>query len=94
MNHLKNVSARRAEELRTYAKLRKQFLANHPQCQWPGCSAKAKDVHHVRGRSFLLNEQQWWKAVCRSHHHQIHDHPEQARAVGFLAPKGKWLSRD
>lgn len=43
---LKSVSKKRARDMRTYSKLRKEFLAAHPWCQWfiAESGHKASDV--------------------------------------------------
>jgi hypothetical protein len=89
------MSAKRRLQMEVYAWTRMLFLKAHPKCQFPGCSTKAKDIHHLRGRSNnLLLDQRHWKAVCRPHHDWIGAHPKEARALGMLCEKGLWNTPD
>lgn len=54
-------------------------------------SDKLNEVHHTHGRrGRLLNYQPWWMAVSKQGHRWIHQHPIEARALGFLCEAGKW----
>lgn len=81
---LKPISDKRKAEHKTYMALRAVFLAKSHECQV--CQkAKAKDVHHKKGRhsgNYLNTET--WLAVCRPCHRWIHDNPAKAREQGFL----------
>lgn len=47
--------------------------------------------HHIYGRrGKLLNWQPGWLAVSCIGHRWIHDHPDEARKRGWLAPVGQW----
>lgn len=84
---LRRVSRKRALELKIYAQIRKDFLFTHSTCQFPGCVRLASDVHHVRGRlGSRLLDQRSWKAVCRICHTWLHDHPKEARKMGWIKP--------
>ena len=86
------VSVRRGEQLRLYAKAKRELLDRFPTCE---CCArrKASDVHHIRGRAGrLLNERRWWMLVCRRCHDWIHGHVAEARERGWLCERGKWNS--
>lgn len=89
---MRAVSKKRKTENDIYREKRKTFLAKHPFCQVGRCGRKAAEVHHTHGRSHLLNDERYWKALCRGHHERTHYDPEWARSRGLLPPKGGWLS--
>lgn len=80
------VSKRRQVEMDEYSKKRLAFLALHNTCQakLPGCTAKASDVHHSKGRTGdnYLNINTW-VALCRTCHSYLETHPEEAKELGF-----------
>lgn len=79
-------SARRKVEARQYAKLRVAFLGERPKCEICGKRA-SQDVHHTRGRyngQYLAVTS--WMAVCRYCHDYLHQHPKQAREMGWIIP--------
>ena len=58
-------------------------------CEWPSCPELATDLHHLLMRSqggehTLTN----LRALCRSHHRNIHDHPAQSYESGWLIRGG------
>jgi len=54
-------------------------------------SAKLNEVHHTRGRAgALLTDTRYFLAVSKQGHRWIHEHPDRARALGFLCAKGQW----
>ena len=80
---LKPVSKKRRGELSVYSKLRRGFLAIIPNCQI--CGSKASDIHHRNGRfKERLNDQDYWLAVCRPCHDNIHHNPAWAMEKGYL----------
>jgi len=82
---IKPVSAKRNSEGAEYTRLRKEFLAAHPVCQFPGCTCREKlEIHHKarRGRFFLRTDT--WMAVCRWCHTQIEQNPTWAKEHGYL----------
>lgn len=83
-SRLNSVSKRRSAELREYSKLRKDFLLAHPKCTvYPNLNSS--DIHHMRGRwGARLNETEYWMAVSRSAHREIHDNPAWAKEQGYL----------
>lgn len=75
-------SARRSREEREYARLRAEFLEEHPYCEW--CGLYASEVHHRAGRSGRrLNDTARWAALCRSCHERTTVQPEWAMQVGL-----------
>lgn len=88
------MSKKRELEMAPYLKERDQFLSIHTVCQC--ChTKKATDLHHRRGRSgSLLMDSRHWMAACRACHNWIGDHPEEARAKGWIAAKGLWNTPD
>ena len=80
---MRNVSTKQAGKLRVYAKLRTEFLTEHPFCG-TGCGNRSVDIHHTEGRGANLNRTETWLAVCRNCHRWIHAYPNTARRQGFL----------
>jgi hypothetical protein len=83
------VSAKRAKKDAEYSKLRERYLTDNPLCMVKvnGCGHGATDVHHTyaganRDAFYLI--QSTWKAVCRNCHDWVHNHPEEARTMGWL----------
>lgn len=79
---------KRAKQEREYSKLRKLFLESYPGCQlqFQGCTARATEVHHSKGRiGKLLTDIRWFKAACHNCHMKGHDKlsAKQARKNGF-----------
>ena len=66
-------------------------LPENRTCRWPGCTRKATDLHHSRGRiGALLLDERFWKPLCRRHHDTVQLAPELARQYGLLCERGKW----
>jgi hypothetical protein len=93
---IRPISHARAGRLKEYARLKRAWAADKKNqvCHFPGCTSRAeKNPHHLYGRvGWLLNAVEHWRAVCLTHHRFIHDHPDQAREKGMLAPRGQWLN--
>lgn len=85
---LRQMSAKRAKENAEYAKLRKAFLSERPVCEayYPDiCTGRATQVHHMAGRrGKMLLARERFLACCARCHTEIHNHPLNARALGFL----------
>lgn len=83
---IKQVSDKRAVQLKEYSKLRKEFLKEHPMCEiYP--DKKAVEVHHTypganRIKYFL--EEDSWMAVSREGHNWIHENVKQSKVLGYL----------
>ena len=71
-SRLRRTSCKRAAQLLEYAKLRRVYLLEHPICE--RCLiARSVEIHHQKGRwSRLLLLSEFWKAVCRPCHDQLH----------------------
>jgi hypothetical protein len=84
---IRRVSTKRAKQLREYFVIRENYLAEHRLCNV--CkSSKATDIHHLRGRvGTRLNDTQYFMAVCRSCHDEIHHNPRWAYENGLLLTK-------
>ena len=86
---LSNRSSKKASRDREYTKVRKHFLIMHPKCgaSVVGCSKRATEIHHVRGRIGRLQcDTRFFMAICRKCHDWIGDNGKKARAIGLLAP--------
>ena len=83
------VSSKRKKKDAEYLKLRERFLTENPICQISvaGCMNGATDVHHTyagSNRDAFYLVQSTWKATCRVCHNWVHEHPEEARILGYL----------
>jgi hypothetical protein len=90
---IKSLSTKRASETRTYSRLKRAWMSRSENqiCHVAGCGKKATDLHHSRGRiGRLLNAEEFWMALCRTHHNFVHSNPSQAREMGLLPPIGQW----
>ena len=82
---LKPVSKKRAERLKIYSELRKEFLKGKI-C--PVTGKQATEVHHLKGReNDRLNDGEFWLAVSRDGHRYIHNNPKESMEKGWLLPK-------
>lgn len=80
------LSIKRKLQNAEYLKLRLDFLNLNQKCEalLSDCTAYATDVHHKKGRTGrLLIDTRYWKAVCRSCHRWIEEHPIEAKEKGF-----------
>lgn len=80
------VSAKQMKRLAEYRKVRDEFMKLHPTCQakLSGCTIKASDLHHSKGRTGdLLTDKRYFKALCRKCHGYVETHPEQAKELGL-----------
>lgn len=86
---IKQISDKRAVQLKEYSKLRKEFLKEHPMCAvYP--YLKSNQVHHIRGRvGSLLNDVRYFLAVSPEGHTQIEMNPDWARSKGFIEKRLK-----
>lgn len=83
------VSSKRKKKDAEYLRLRERFLTENPICQISvaGCMNGATDVHHTyagSNRDAFYLVQSTWKATCRVCHNWVHEHPEEARILGYL----------
>lgn len=83
---IKQISDKRAIQLKEYSKLRKKFLKENPKCEiYP--YLKSVEVHHRfpganRNRYFL--EVSTWMAVSREGHNFIHNNVSLSKERGYL----------
>lgn len=81
-------SKKRTSEERQYAKDRRVFLQEHPNCcaRIPGiCTIKATEVHHSKGRiGDLLLDQRFWKNLCHECHVWVENNPEAAADLNLI----------
>lgn len=81
---IKPSSQKRQKQNREYAKVRKQFLIEHPRCQVKGCNQVSTECHHQKGRiGDLLINSTYFLAVCHDHHVLIECDPEFAKEQGY-----------
>jgi hypothetical protein len=82
----KTRSRQRAQEEVQYSKLRRAFLTEHPNCQarLPGCSLRATQIHHKKGRTGdLYLDINFWLASCDNCHRIIEREVEGSKESGF-----------
>ena len=78
-------SSKQAKKEAVYNVLNKQYLKDHPNCEFhlPGCLLRSSEVHHGAGRGEYLLDTTTWKAGCRICHSWVELHPEEAKELGF-----------
>jgi hypothetical protein len=83
---VRQVSRKRARQLRLYKPLARHFLTGHTVCEWPpGCEARAVCVHHRRGRfGERLLDTDYWAASCAFHNEFAETHTGEALACRWL----------
>lgn len=83
---ISRVSSKKDKGDYLYSIARISYLNAHPMCEAkvPGCTLKATDIHHKRGRigSFYLDTTNFL-AVCRSCHNTIELNVDMAKEEGF-----------
>lgn len=85
-------SKKRAAQEAVYNQLVKAFLAKPENQICPVTKKKSVEVHHKKGREgILLLAVEFWMAVSREGHNQIHDNPEWAYEKGYMLSR---LARD
>jgi hypothetical protein len=79
----RKISARRAANLREYAKIK---VIGPCQAEFaPLCTGKAVEKHHLRGRDGdRLTDEKFIIGVCGPCHRAIHAQPGKAIAAGLL----------
>lgn len=83
---VRQVSERRKIANKQYSAVRSLWLPGHKICeaQLPGCTDKATEVHHMKGREGeLLLITTYWLAVCSSCHRWITDNSRDAIELGL-----------
>lgn len=97
-NCLRSVSKKRQKELTIYAIARKEYLEEHPICEWcdtehdlggtpfpAPCTKPSTNVHHSGGRiGKRVYDKKLFKACCDEHGGPFpHDNAAEAYAQGF-----------
>lgn len=80
------VSKKQIERYKEYRIVRDEFMKLHPTCQarLSGCTVKATDLHHSRGKiGDLLTDKRHFKALCRSCHRFIEENPKFSKENGY-----------
>lgn len=84
---IKKVSEKRAKKDKAYSILRKLFLAE-PKNQYCKITGHPTiEVHHTfcgKDRDKYYLDTTTWMAVSRDGHNWIHEHPKEARQLGYL----------
>lgn len=82
---IRKVSIKRQKEQRIYSKLAKQYKEENPICtaNLDGCTIKATDVHHSRGRYEYYLDTSTFISVCRNCHQTIETNPALAKSLGL-----------
>ncbi len=84
---IKARSGTEAARMAVYRPIAQLYLAQHQQCEVSRTcyDAQATAVHHRKGRAgLLLCDVRYFTAVCWWCHRWIHDHPAEARKMGWL----------
>lgn len=78
-------SETRKEEDKIYFAVRAVFLADNKNCacQLPGCTGKAKYVHHTKGRDKYYLVIETWLPVCQNCHDIVEPSVEMAKRKNF-----------
>ena len=78
-------SKKMAKINREYSKLRIEFLIDKPNCMasLPGCTLRAAEIHHKKGRGKYHNDITTWLSVCRICHNWIELNPIDAQELGL-----------
>lgn len=80
---IRKVSARRAREMKEYAKKRAAYLTEHPTCEVCG-QARATQIHHTKRRGKFYLDESSWCGCCFHCHHKIESDPKWAEENGYL----------
>lgn len=81
---IKKVSEKMQKKLGVYARKKKEYIKDHPICEFEGCQCKSKDIHHKKGKiGDLYTDETYFMAVCRDHHIWIERNPNEAKRLGY-----------
>lgn len=93
MSRINPISKVRADQLKEYERLKRDWWKTNKVCCV--CGQSATELHHSRGRSGrFLNLVKYWKPLCFMCHRKCHDYPEWGRMMKLLPPKGQWLTEE
>lgn len=83
---MRQISKKQSANLRIYKKVREKYLSDNPNCQAKLiiCSYDATEIHHKKGRiGNLLQDDNYFLAVCRSCHRWIEENPAKSKELGL-----------
>jgi len=84
---MRKISSKQSKLLRKYAKVRKEYLSEHPLCEidLPGCTRRATEIHHTAKKSTaeLWLDTSKMKASCSYCHHEVEMSPNLAKELGI-----------
>ena len=88
---IKKYSNKMAKTNASYAKLRKEYLSNHPVCHAKihQCTIRATDVDHKQGRGIHHLNVNTWLPVCRNCHMWIEENPTESYELGYSTLRSK-----
>jgi hypothetical protein len=74
-SRIKNQSDKLSEALKVYYRIRLFYLEYFPECQirLPGCTRKATEIHHMKGRGIWLCVIKFFLGTCRNCHDKVGD---------------------
>lgn len=82
------VSEKKADKLKPYAVLRRNYLKENPVCELflPGCEGESSEIHHCSMSELDFLEVSTWKAACSSCHRYCETQlsAEERRRLGLL----------
>jgi len=86
---LRRVSKKRQAQLKEYGKLRKEYLEEHSKCEV--CQSRnATEIHHKMGRGKHTNDVEYFVAICRTCHNNVHFGTNQGYGPSWARENG-WL---
>jgi hypothetical protein len=82
---LRKVAVEQAKRNRKYYEAKDEYLAINTECmaQLEGCSGKATEVHHAKGRGRYLLVKKYFRAVCLLCHDKIENQPKLAVSLNL-----------
>ena len=84
---MRKVSTKQAKLLRKYAKVRKEYLSEHPLCEidLPGCTRKATEIHHTAKKQTeqLWLDKKYMRSSCNECHCEVEKSPSLAKELGI-----------
>jgi hypothetical protein len=89
---IKKVSLKRSDSLKEYRVESAIFIKENPVCgmNLPGCTKKATQVHHKKGReNDLLLKKEFWMPGCDSCHTWCTEHSKEAIELGLSISRHK-----
>lgn len=83
-------SGKLKKEEQVHAKIKKQFLIDHPFCECKRLECKggkAVDLHHLKGRGIYLNDPRYFLAMSRECHNWIKENSKEALELGLIVSR-------